>query len=328
MSDINGSTFASIPPICRTNLKLRLTSEERKQYETNKQIVRAGQAEFVRVGLALMEICDNRLYRDDYGSFAEFCESEYDFSDRRGRQLIAAARLVKEIQETNSETEAGGGEIPKTERAARAMISTRKAEADVEVKSGTTGSDCFVDCQQVAESKHVVVTPEAAAVGGPSATVSCITEKVLKPVRVVDVVLEDQAPSEHVALDKTGHPIPHHLMAFWARGAEPVEFLRRLGELRGVARKAQEEKDQLYNEVNFSALMAALDTVVIQLKGAVPYAVCPACNGLDFKHCAQCRTRGVVSKFMWDMTVPSEVKALRAIKKGNQNANRTWGANV
>ena len=119
----------------KTISKLQLSQEEREAYEANKQVVREGQAEFVRVGLALMDICDNRQYREDYGSFAEFCAAEYGFSDRRGRQLIAAARVVKEMQAEAEKLGTDCSALPKNESQARQAIAARKPICDTPAKN-------------------------------------------------------------------------------------------------------------------------------------------------------------------------------------------------
>lgn len=56
-----------------------LNTEEKKALRRCERIIVRGAAEFVRVGLALRENRDGRLYRDTHSTFEEYCISRFDF---------------------------------------------------------------------------------------------------------------------------------------------------------------------------------------------------------------------------------------------------------
>lgn len=62
--------------------------------ERHEAAIERGLQTFIEVGLHLAAIRDNGLYRTDYATFEEYVEGRWNFSDRRARQLIAAAGVV------------------------------------------------------------------------------------------------------------------------------------------------------------------------------------------------------------------------------------------
>ena len=88
-----------IAPTLREN---ELTVAESDRLEACEKIVERGIATFVEVGQALAEIRDSKLYRLDYGTFADYCSQRWGMSDRRARQLMDAASVVEEIGTTGS----------------------------------------------------------------------------------------------------------------------------------------------------------------------------------------------------------------------------------
>lgn len=79
-----------------------------------------------------------------------------------------------------------------------------------------------------------------------------------------------------------------------------------------------QKKDVMYAEVNGDLLMCDFNNLIHHLNLAIPYAVCPVCQGHKEAqvnaHCRMCFGRGMVSKLRWDRTVPEEIKQIR--KKG------------
>ena len=51
----------------------------------------------VTVGTALMEIRENRLYRSEFKTFEEYCQSKWGFNRRNAYQLIEAAGISSEM---------------------------------------------------------------------------------------------------------------------------------------------------------------------------------------------------------------------------------------
>ncbi len=60
--------------------------------------IERGMQTFVEVGLALMEIRDGRLYRAEFGTFEEYCQERWGWTDRRARMLISAAGVMDNLK--------------------------------------------------------------------------------------------------------------------------------------------------------------------------------------------------------------------------------------
>lgn len=81
------------------------------QLEAFELTIRKGQATFLAVGQALMEIRRNKGYRlRGFDTFETYCQATFGFTDRHGRRMIAAARTVQ-----------AAGEPVKSESVARVL---------------------------------------------------------------------------------------------------------------------------------------------------------------------------------------------------------------
>ena len=117
-------------------------------------------------------------------------------------------------------------------------------------------------------------------------------------------------------LDGTGWPIPTQLIPLWQRADEVQEMLTTLSRVKGGLRTAQENKDKLFAEVNFSSALSQLDQAWADIKTAKPFAVCPTCQGQVPDQCTLCRGRGLISEHRWNTCVTREDKEFRAkVKK-------------
>ena len=112
-------------------------------------------------------------------------------------------------------------------------------------------------------------------------------------------------------VDETGWPIPTQLIPLWLRSGEVQEMLTTMSRVKGALRTAQENKDKLFTEVNFSSALSHLDQVWADVKTAKPYAVCPACQGQVPDQCTLCRGRGLLSEHRWNACVTREDKEFR-----------------
>ncbi len=116
-------------------------------------------------------------------------------------------------------------------------------------------------------------------------------------------------------MDYTGYPIPSELRGMWEEGEMIKPLVESITACKSAIVKAQKENDILFVEVNFSATIGDLDKVFKSVQGAVPYAVCPQCQGRiasQEKPCVLCKGRGFISKFRFDTVVPDELKKVRA----------------
>ncbi len=130
-----------------------LLRDDQRLTELEKVIAR-GKKPFVEVGMALAEIRDLRLYRREYGSFAEYCQSKWGWTRQHAYRLIEAAPIGKSNLQVTSLNQAR--ELAKVEPSQRAgvvqaIVDQGKPVTAKEilrhlppppmVRSGTNGSD-------------------------------------------------------------------------------------------------------------------------------------------------------------------------------------------
>jgi len=81
--------------------------------------------------------------------------------------------------------------------------------------------------------------------------------------------------------------------------------------VKGALRTAQENRDKLFAEVNFSAALSQLDQAWYDIKTARPFAVCPTCQGRLPDQGTLCKGRGLISEHRWNTCVTREDKKFR-----------------
>jgi hypothetical protein len=82
----------------------RLSEAEQASYFACQEVVRMGWNSFVDVGLALSQIREERLYREEYGTFEQYCRSRWDYGRRYVNQMISAAQLFRFLGANCSQT--------------------------------------------------------------------------------------------------------------------------------------------------------------------------------------------------------------------------------
>ena len=88
----------TLPPMPRPKeMRPALTSNERRDLERAELKIASGLKAFLEVGLALKEIRDHKLYRQDYETFEEYCTGRWDFSRQRGYELLGASEVVTDL---------------------------------------------------------------------------------------------------------------------------------------------------------------------------------------------------------------------------------------
>ena len=123
-------------------------------------------------------------------------------------------------------------------------------------------------------------------------------------------------PPPAAVVDGTGWPVPTQLIPLWQRADEVQELLTILSRVKGALRAAQDGRDKLFGEVNFSSALSHLEQAWTEIKTAKPFAVCPSCQGQLPDNCTLCRGRGLISEHRWNTCVTSEDKAFRAKVRG------------
>jgi len=136
-----------------------------------------------------------------------------------------------------------------------------------------------------------------------------VTSSPAQPATVAGSAKPPPPPSQVV--DGTGWPIPTQLIPLWQRAPEVQELLTILSRVKGTLRNAQENRDRLFAEVNFSSALSQLDQAWTDVKTAKPFAVCPTCQGQVPDQCTLCRGRGLISEYRWNTCVTREDKEFR-----------------
>lgn len=117
-------------------------------------------------------------------------------------------------------------------------------------------------------------------------------------------------PATPAIVDKTGWPIPAHLLPLWARRQDVQDELTAISHIRARFKELQETKDELYAEVNAQEGFADASRLRMNVELAMPFAVC-TCLGKNSQQCTLCKGRGMISEFRWKHTVPEETKSMR-----------------
>jgi len=119
----------------------------------------------------------------------------------------------------------------------------------------------------------------------------------------------ERKPKEPHGRDSVGRVIPDVCAEVFQRAGDARHLLKMVSEVRCALEKAQNTKDPVFSEINFSGARAAADRLYDALTVAVPYAVCPSCQGnAKLTGCRLCSGRGAISRFKWDTCVPEETK--------------------
>jgi hypothetical protein len=270
-----------------------------------EKLIAKGKQTFVEVGLALAEIRDLRLYKREYTNFNEYCQKKWGWERRYAYNLIEGAEVVRALPESVRH----GAQID-SERAAREL-----AKVEPEDRAGVV--QAIVDDGKpvtAAAIKRHLPPPPVARGDGCSAT--GIRPSSPPPASPADRQVSPTVPPPPASVvDGTGWPIPTHLIPLWQRADEVQEMLTTLSRVKGVLRAAQESKDKLFAEVNFSSALSQLDQAWTDIKTAKPFAVCPTCQGQLPDQCTLCRGRGLISEHRWNTCVTCEDKAFRAKAK-------------
>jgi hypothetical protein len=266
-----------------------------------EKVIAKGKKTFVEVGLALAEIRDLRLYKREYSTFSEYCQEKWGWKRAHAYRLIEASEVVKMSPIGDKiKTESQARELAKVPADQRAGVVQALAAEGQPMTAATI-------------NRHLPPVPVRNGANGTEGTPG----KLPGLQSAAGTPLPPPPPPAKV-VDGTGWPIPTQLIPLWQRTGEVQEWLTTLSRLKGVLRAAQESKDTLYAEMNFSSALSQLDQAWTDLKTAKPFAVCPTCQGQVPENCTLCRGRGLISEHRWNACVTSEDKAFRE-KAKNKN---------
>ena len=275
------------------NHEMVMSLRESQRLEELEKTIARGKKTFVEVGQALAEIRDLRLYRREYGGFEEYCQTKWGWKKAYANHVIRAADVVTSLP---AET----ATIVANEAAAREL-------AKVEPNQRPGVVQAIVD-----EGKPVTAAAIKAHLPPPP--------MVRSEPNGSGAATKPPPPSQ--VLDGTGWPIPTQLIPLWQRADEVQEMLTTLSRVKGGLRTAQENKDKLFAEVNFSSALSQLDQAWADIKTAKPFAVCPTCQGQVPDQCTLCRGRGLISEHRWNTCVTREDKEFRAKVRGKAETQK------
>lgn len=249
----------------------KLSDVERTRYFECRDLIRENIVAFFDVGDALKEIRDSRLYREEFDTFEVFCSDTYKMKGAHAYRLIKAAEIKAEV-----------GDAVQNESQARALAAVPKP-------------------------KRAAVLDKAAK-DGP-VTARSITEAAEPP---------KPAKPETIELDRTGFKIPAKLLPLWERSKEVQAILTGISRIRTALRAAQEQDDPLWrpvasraNACTWSKLLSSLDDAYAKIGLAMPFAVCPVCQGHLPTNCTVCQERGFVSEFYYKNCLDADSKKVR-----------------
>ncbi len=103
--------------------KPSLTTREQRDLLRAERTIAKGLKSFLAVGLALKEIRDNRLYRQKYDTFEDYCIKRWDLSRPRAYQLCAASEVIADLS-TNVDIRL----LPESEAQARPLTRLKASE--------------------------------------------------------------------------------------------------------------------------------------------------------------------------------------------------------
>lgn len=99
------------------NLNQTLSLEEKTRLEHCELVIETGLNTFVAVGKALLEIKENNLYKNEFDTFENYCQSKWNLSARHSNRLIQASNVIANLGPMGLESE----QIINNERKARIL---------------------------------------------------------------------------------------------------------------------------------------------------------------------------------------------------------------
>lgn len=263
------------------------TIAKASRYEVLKEKVRVWCEDRFKIGEALAEIQRDKLYKNEYATFEELCETEFDIKRAQAYRLIEAVSVKTSLSDLS----------PMGDKIVSHVLHSESSLADTvtnERQARALGA--------VPEEKRVEVLIEAAKAPGP-VTAKRITEAAKAP-----------KIEKAVILDKTDFPIPDSVLEDWQRAETRARgWLSTISKLRMEIKSDLDEADVIVATVTNTTL-SDLNNAYTSLKGVTPYAVCTSCQGHQRKKCNLCKGRGFLDHFSWNSFVSPEMKKLREKK--------------
>ena len=78
------------------------TEQDEVALQYNEQVIQDGLETYMKVGYALMEIRDNRLYRKEFKTFEEYCHKKWDKTSRWAQRMMKASEVVGVLEDATN----------------------------------------------------------------------------------------------------------------------------------------------------------------------------------------------------------------------------------
>lgn len=264
-----------------------VTTADRTDYKRLKQSVTDNWIATLECMRGVHEIRERKLYRVEFETWDEFCDKTLGFTRQHVNRLISAA-VLPELAKVK--TEPIGSNFQ-----AESVPITNEAQAR--------------ELARVPEEKRVEVLEKAASEGPVTAASIAKAAGQVVPTPRAQPIIE---------LDGTGFAIPEKCFDIWSRSGEVRKLLTAVSLLRSTLRQAQEQDDLLWRPVaskatatTWTSLINSLDKAYAAIGLALPYAVCPTCQGHLRADCATCQQRGFVSEFYYKNALDSDARRVR-----------------
>lgn len=137
-----------------------------------------------------------------------------------------------------------------------------------------------------------------------------------KSVHAAAKEIKERKAAKEIQRDTTGYAIPDEILPLWIRRAEVQEILAAISKARGALRTVMEAMkesgdDALFVHANVSGAYGRLNDAWTTVSMAMPYAVCPSCQGRTAETCKLCKKSGFIPKHTYDNAISEELRTVR-----------------
>lgn len=249
-----------------------------------EEVIAKGMTNFRDVGEALMRIRDEKLFRQKFGTFEEYCQTTWDFGKRRANQIIAATKV--ELIESTPQKKSGKKISQSGDRDIENAVLQPSTDSQVRALSSLPESE-----QPAAWSEAV----ESA--GGKQPTAKQVKEVVEKRTAKTETGLEGLIDSVREAIEQ----------------AEAFrELMSAITAIKSKVTKLVESP--LGRHINPNELNAHLTNAFRILKFAMPFADCVYCGRTIKKTCKACGGQGWLVQDVFNQA-PPDMKANSVVRK-------------
>lgn len=147
-------------------LSLDLSPEEAHTLERCERVIEEGRQTFLKVGTALLEIRDQRLYRQGYPSFEEYLAKKWQMGRSTGYRMMEAAAVVADLSPIGDEQKLPANEAQARELGRLEPEERQEAWKETVETAEASGSD--VTAATVREVVEAKLPERPAAPPGPT----------------------------------------------------------------------------------------------------------------------------------------------------------------